>query len=191
MSFTITGTVRDLDGDPPEGARLVCQSLLPWTEGRDGILSGPAGGVISETGSVEKDTGGPWVIDAPEGTPLWLRCTGLPSVRFAAPEDGATVTLRDLYADHSPVPAPSPLAPYVRGVGVESITDPDGDGTATVTLTDGSTSPLPLPRGLRGETGPRGPRGEQGLKGDPGADGTTTTIVDHGDGTATITTTGA
>src|SRR5699024_4496132 len=80
---------------------------------------------------------------------------------MAAQPDGSAVELGNV----SPIPAPSAMSDYVRGVGVDSITDSDGDGIATGTLTNGETHPLPLQEGLQGPRGRRGPRGSEGPQG--------------------------
>lgn len=115
MSFTITGQATDLDLDVTRLPTATAQVLAPWTAEDGTLRTSHAAGRFDETGALVKDDGGPWVIGAPEAAPMHLKISGLPSLRFPAPVDGATVDLADLYADNSPLPAPTPTAPYVRG----------------------------------------------------------------------------
>ena len=161
MSFTITGHVTDLDGDVRVGARARVSSRVSWVADGSTVLVGGADGTIGSDGTLTKDSGGPWVVDAPESTPLWLQVDGLPYVALDAPADGASVDLADLLAANVPRPLPSD-SPLVKGDkgdtgrGVESITDTDLDGVATVTYDDGTIEALPLPRGQKGDKGDRG-----------------------------------
>lgn len=121
MSFTITGQATDLDLDVTHLPTATAQVLTPWTAEDGTLRTSHAAGRFDETGALVKDDGGPWVIGAPEAAPMYLKLSGLPPLRFPAPVDGATVDLADLYADNSPLPAPTPTASYVRGASAYEV----------------------------------------------------------------------
>lgn len=126
MAFTITGNATDLDLDTANLPTAAAQVLAPWTAEDGTLRTSHATGRFDETGALVKDAGGPWVIGAPEGVPMYLKISGLPSLRFPAPADGTTVDLADLYADRSPLPAPSPTASYVRGASAYEVAVAEG-----------------------------------------------------------------
>lgn len=137
MMFTLTGTLRDYTKQPIQGASLTLTPSPART--RD-----PAADIVYIQGTtVTTDAAGSFTTDLVTLPGLQYTVQGrmFGQFHFDAPEDGTTVDL----ADVAPAMAPGPYAPYVRGIGVESITDEDRDGTATITYTDGTTSDLPLP----------------------------------------------
>ena len=126
MSFTLTGHATDLDLDVTSLPTATAQVLAPWTAEDGTLRTSHATGRFDETGALVKDDGGPWVVGAPEAAPMYVKASGLPSLRFPAPADGATVDLADLYADHSPLPAPSPTTSYVRGASAYEVAVAEG-----------------------------------------------------------------
>src|SRR5690606_26317189 len=132
------------------------QVLAPWTSEDGALRIKDAHGTFDETGALTKDDGGPWVIGAPEAAPMYLKISGLPPLRFPAPADGTTVDLADLYADNSPLPAPSPTTSYVRGASAYEVAVAEGfvgtEAEWLATLNDTLTLGALYPQTYAGDT---------------------------------------
>src|SRR5699024_6844580 len=161
--FTITGTLKDHLNNPLAGETIKFRPRPDITV-TDDVYIGGGDVVTDDQGNFSTE-----LVSVKDRSYL-VYGGGLKPFFMAAQPDGSTVELGNV----SPIPAPSAMSDYIRGVGVDSITDTDGDGIATVTLTNGETHPLPLPegpRGPRGSMGPQGPQGEDGLRGPEGPQG--------------------
>lgn len=159
MSFTITASATDLDLDVTK-ARFRVYSLLSYTV-EDGTLRLPhADGEFVSGDLVNAESGGAWVIGAPEGTPLTLRVVNsrLPAIpMFNAPADGTTVDLVTLYEQNvSPVPG-EPLTPTEYQIlstalaGKEPLIQDTGWRIVSEWGTDGVVTGDPLPSGCAPE----------------------------------------
>src|SRR5699024_6062462 len=163
--FTITGTLKDHLNNPLAGETIKFRPRPDITV-TDDVYIGGGDVVTDDQGNFSTE-----LVSVKDRSYL-VYGGGLKPFFMAAQPDGSAVELGNV----SPIPAPSAMSDYIRGVGVDSITDSDGDGIATVTLTNGETHPLPLPegpRGPRGSMGPQGPQGEDGLRGPEGPQGPT------------------
>ena len=154
MSFTLTATMKShVDGEILSNLEF---DVIP----NPSTTVDASGNVVRVGGKrVRTDSAGQFSVVLATGDNLYYtvrRAYGpIPfnDITFKSPtSDGGTLDL----ADVAPTLAPSPMAPYVQGRGIESISDNDGDGTALVTYTDGTTSTLPLPPGPKGDPGTGG-----------------------------------
>lgn len=112
--FTFKGTVEDHAGAPITGADLIIQPDPRVTTDPGVYRTGGTTVTTDELGRFEVD-----LATAP-GLTYTVRSTGgghVKARRFAAPEDGATVDLADI----TPVLAPSPMDPYVRGASAYEV----------------------------------------------------------------------
>ena len=142
MSFTLTATMKNHVDD--EVLAYMDFDIVP----NPSTTPDSSGNVVRVGGQrVTTDENGTFTVSLASGGNLYYtvrRANGavpFSEITFKANiTDGTSVDL----ADVAPIPAPSPLASYVQGRGISSITDDDLDGVATITYTDGSTSSLPL-----------------------------------------------
>ena len=119
--FTFSGTLEDHGGEPLAGVQILIQPTPSTTVDVNGKVVRIGGR------SVSTDEFGQFAIElaAGDGLTYTARSTAggpLTPVRFPAAPDG---TIYDI-ADATPIPAPSPMSPMVRGASAYDVAVADG-----------------------------------------------------------------
>ena len=120
--MTLTGTLTDHGVNPLTGATIIVTPTPAVTVDKDGQVVHLGGTEVTT------DETGFFTVDLATGPGLsyTVRTTAggrLRPVRFAAEADGATVDLSDAH----PIPAPSPMAEYVRGASAYEVWISEGN----------------------------------------------------------------